>query len=155
MEGTWMRFLVRELRSTCLRATKPMCYHWASELGSPCATPRAVCHKTETPHDATEIPHAAVNTWYSGNKWRKCFWKINGNDLEQGGAAGRRTLGHWMAKLPTLDLRRDHLWWSWGGERWSCALQCLCILAHETQFLDSEPWAEMELCVCRVSVYWD
>ena len=75
MEGTWMRFLVRELRSTCLRATKPMRYHWASELGSPCATPRDVCHKTETPHDATEIPHAAVNTWYSGNRWRKCFLK--------------------------------------------------------------------------------
>lgn len=70
-----MRFLVRELRSTCLRATKPMHYRWASELGSPCATTRVVCHKAENPHDATEILHAAVNTWCSGNKWRKCFLK--------------------------------------------------------------------------------
>lgn len=61
MEGTWMRFLIRELRSTCLRATKTMRYHWASELGSPCATTRVVCHKAGTPHDATKIPHAAVN----------------------------------------------------------------------------------------------
>lgn len=68
MEGTWMRFLVRELRSTCLRATKPThCSYWASELGSPCATTRVVCHNPETPHDATKILRAAINTWYSGN----------------------------------------------------------------------------------------
>ena len=31
---------------------------------------------------------------------------------------------------------------------WSCVLQCLHILANETQLLDFEPWVEMESCVC-------
>ena len=51
LQETWVRSLVRELRSTCLRATKPMCRNW-----------RVHVTQQKIPHDARKILCATTKT---------------------------------------------------------------------------------------------